>query len=63
MSGIAGIVNLDGAPVDRAVVERIEEQPVVEEPEPSAGWGLLADLLWLAVLGAAIWAIVAFSWG
>lgn len=35
----------------------VEDQP--EEPEPR-GWGLFADLVWLAVIGAIIWAIVAF---
>lgn len=25
-------------------------------------WGVFADLLWLAALGAAVWAVVAFSY-
>ena len=43
-----------GGEPERQVV-LVEELP----PEEPSGWGILADLLWLAVLGAIIWAIVA----
>lgn len=41
---------------EQTTVVLVEERPV--EPEPS-GWGILADLIWLAVITAIIWAIVA----
>lgn len=44
-------------------VEIVQEVPVDEEPPHQGGWGIAADLLWLAVLGAALWAIVAGSFG
>lgn len=34
----------------------VEDRP----PEPVGAWGILGDLLWLAVIGAIIWAIVAY---
>lgn len=40
-------------------------QVLVEERVKPTGigpWGVLADLVWLAAFGAAIWAIVAFSY-
>lgn len=38
---------------------------MLDEPVQTARpgpWGILADLVWLAALGAAIWAIVAFAY-
>ena len=50
-------------PEQRSATQRSERVLVQEEPVATEGrWGIGADLLWLAVLGAAIWAIVAFAY-
>ena len=46
-----------GEPAYGAVA--VESPP---EMDQHPGWGILADLVWLAVIGAIIWAIVAFWW-
>ena len=38
---------------------------MLDEPARSTGigpWGVLADVVWLAAFGAAIWAVVAFAY-
>lgn len=40
--------------------EEIDDPRRTAPPPHTSGWGIVADLIWLAILGAIIWAIVAF---
>lgn len=42
--------------------EAVVEDPGVPVPATSGAWGIAADLFWLAVLGAVIWAIIAWAY-
>jgi hypothetical protein len=36
-------------------------EPAPEEPEAPSGWGVAADIFWLGVLAALVWAIVVLA--